>query len=156
MNLPGYVILFQSSQTIKSCILQILKCIVDEYAKLLTFVFQKNIGKITMKVIQIYVDKEQTSLWLCSVVLYTDLYLYLNIKDIYFSVKKFVSSCLINMGFLMYISQSNFCLFQYFTHLPQVPDSRIGRYAGSVALADYCPYIQVRIHLLSHIESCHG
>ena len=72
MNLPGYVIFFQSSQTVKSCILQILKCIVDEYAKLLTFVFKKNIGKITMKVIQIYVDKEQTSLWLCSIVLYTD------------------------------------------------------------------------------------
>ncbi|GFO20316.1 leishmanolysin-like peptidase, partial [Plakobranchus ocellatus] len=32
--------------------------------------------------------------------------------------------------------------FQYFDKIPGVPTRNIGRYAGSVQLADYCPYLQ--------------
>ena len=36
------------------------------------------------------------------------------------------------------------CLLQYFDDLPDVDPEDLGHYGGSVALADYCPYIQVR------------
>ncbi|RUS77878.1 hypothetical protein EGW08_014352, partial [Elysia chlorotica] len=32
--------------------------------------------------------------------------------------------------------------YQYFNQIPGVPDNNVGRYAGSVQLADYCPYLQ--------------
>lgn len=43
----------------------------------------------------------------------------------------------------MTISIMKECLFQYFTHLPGINSTNVRRYAGSVALADYCPYLQV-------------
>ncbi|KFM57462.1 Leishmanolysin-like peptidase, partial [Stegodyphus mimosarum] len=33
-------------------------------------------------------------------------------------------------------------IFQNFDYIPGVPSSEIGKYGGSVSLADYCPYIQ--------------
>ncbi|XP_045207498.1 leishmanolysin-like peptidase isoform X1 [Mercenaria mercenaria] len=32
--------------------------------------------------------------------------------------------------------------YQYFRSIPGVPSSEVGRFGGSVALADYCPYLQ--------------
>ena len=32
--------------------------------------------------------------------------------------------------------------FQNFESIPHIPDAEVSYYGGSVALADYCPYIQ--------------
>ena len=43
-----------------------------------------------------------------------------------------------------FISENNICLcyFQNFESIPHIPDAEVSYYGGSVALADYCPYIQ--------------
>ena len=42
------------------------------------------------------------------------------------------------------ICENNICLcyFQNFESIPHIPDAEVSYYGGSVALADYCPYIQ--------------
>lgn len=43
---------------------------------------------------------------------------------------------------LSYLQTCYYYFFQYFKSVPGVPEKDVGRYGGSVSLADYCPYLQ--------------
>jgi leishmanolysin-like peptidase len=42
--------------------------------------------------------------------------------------------------------------YQYFDHLPGIPDSKLAFYGGSVELADYCPFYQVNFDYLLELD----